>query len=205
MRSTRAVDCLLPKVRQKILTLTLLNEENAWYLNDLSRRLKTRPSSLQRELASLVQAGILRLSRDGNRSYYSANRTCPIFPDLRGLMAKTCGFADVLRKALAPLSDEVRLAFVYGPVAAGEDDIGAGVDLIAVTDLLLAEVARALRPAEAQTGRPIHPTVFSEDEYRSRTSRGHHLLTSVLRQPKLMILGTEDDLAAMSSSRPAEA
>ena len=49
--------------------------------------------------------------------FYQANPDCPIFAELKGLMIKTTGVAEVLRAALAPLAAQIRVAFIYGSVA----------------------------------------------------------------------------------------
>ncbi len=85
------LDALFPRTRQEILAATLLDPCRAWYLSDLARHLGTQPSSLQRELAGLVAAGILRRSADGNRVYFQAEPDCTFLEELRGLMMKAGG------------------------------------------------------------------------------------------------------------------
>ena len=58
MRSTSALDALLPKTRQGILAATLVQPEKAWYVSELARRMRVPSSSLQRELQELTEAGI---------------------------------------------------------------------------------------------------------------------------------------------------
>jgi DNA-binding transcriptional ArsR family regulator len=82
------LDALLPKTRQGILAATLLQPEKAWYVSELARRMGVPPSSLQRELRDLAEAGILKTHRQGRMSYYQANVESPLFPDLRGRPAK---------------------------------------------------------------------------------------------------------------------
>jgi len=50
----------------------------------------------------LTQAGIVLREKRGNLTYCRANRECPIFPELQGLMLKTAGLADAIRGALGP-------------------------------------------------------------------------------------------------------
>lgn len=61
----KLVDVLMPRTRQAILSATLLQPQKSWYLNDLARHLRLCPSSLQRELAALTGAGILKSRRQG--------------------------------------------------------------------------------------------------------------------------------------------
>jgi DNA-binding transcriptional ArsR family regulator len=101
-RQTRTA--LLAPLQERILALVLLQPERQWYRSELARTLGLPASSLQRPIAALAKADILRTRKDGNRLYYQANVESPIFPELRGLLAKTSGLVDVLKAAL---EDEV--------------------------------------------------------------------------------------------------
>jgi hypothetical protein len=69
MRKTLpALDSLFPSVRQGVLATTLTLPEKWWYLSEFAKFLHTRPSSLQRELSSLEQSGILQQPKDGRRT-----------------------------------------------------------------------------------------------------------------------------------------
>jgi DNA-binding transcriptional ArsR family regulator len=121
MRKSRALDALFPKTRQVILAATVLHPERWWYLSDLAKHLGVRPSSLQRELTSLVDAGVLRRRQDGNRVYFQAQPDCPFLPELQGLLVKTAGVVDTLREVLSPFAKRIDWAFVYGSMARAEE------------------------------------------------------------------------------------
>jgi hypothetical protein len=89
--SVPALDGLIPGVRQGVLAATLTRPDKWWYLSELAEFLHTRPSSLQRELGSLVQSGILQQRKDGCRTYFKAETRSPIFRELRSLFQKTVG------------------------------------------------------------------------------------------------------------------
>ena len=196
----RIVDPLLPGTRRDILAATLLEPGRWWYLSDLARRLGRAPSSLQRELASLSKAGILRQRRDGNRVYFQADQTCPVFGELSGLMAKTAGLVDVLREALAPIRSRIRVAFVHGSVARGAERSSSDVDLLLVGTVSLAKVAPALRRAELRLERPVNVTLHSPRELGTKLAAGHHSLRSVLGAGRLFVIGNESDLEAITGT-----
>ena len=91
MRKSSPIDPIINKTTQALLAATVLEPGRSWYLSDLAKHLSLSPSSLQRELAGLVQAGVLSRQRDGNRVYYRADPDCPFLAELQGLMAKTAG------------------------------------------------------------------------------------------------------------------
>jgi|SRR5208337_212723 len=117
MRTASSVDALFPRTRQAILGATFGDPRRWWYMRELARHLRLTPSSLQRELASLVRGGILVQKREGKHVYFQAAMDSPIFAELQGLILKTVGLADVVREALRPLADRIRWAFIFGSVA----------------------------------------------------------------------------------------
>ena len=197
MRTNKALDVLFPRTRQEVLSTLLLHDRRSWYLHELAAHLRVRPSSLQRELSRLTDAGILSRRRDGNRVYYRADENCPFLVDLRSLLAKTVGLVDVLRAALGPLQASIEYAFVYGSVARGEETSPSDIDLLVIGQAGLADVAPVLRPAERQLGRPVNPSVYTLGEFTKKMRAKHHFLTGVWGEKKLAVQGDLDELATI--------
>jgi len=114
MRTSVALDTLFPRVRRGVLSATLTRPDKWWYLSELAHFLHTRPSSLQRELAALVQSGILEQRRDGRRTYFKAETRSPIFGDLRSIFEKTVGLVPTLKTVLRPFEDRIACASSMG-------------------------------------------------------------------------------------------
>src|SRR6266404_7345724 len=132
MRGSVLIDALMPKVRQGVLSATLLQPERAWYTADLARHLGVAPSSLQRELASLTAAGLLKSRRQGRLVWFQADTDSPVYPELHALLAKTAGLVDVLREALDAVADRIACAFVFGSIARREERSESDVDLMVI-------------------------------------------------------------------------
>lgn len=205
MRTESVLDALFPRIRQRLFAAMLMAADRWWYQSDLAKFLKVRPSSLQRELVALVGAGILRSRRDGNRVYFQPDPNCPILPELTGIVVKTVGLVDVLRKALRPLTKNFECAFVYGSIAEGDQRSESDVDLMVVGSVSLVKLSAALRRAETQLRRPINPSVYSRAEVEKKLASGHHFLTTVFRGPKLLIVGGSDELAKLTAKRTNKA
>ncbi len=208
MRSKRlnkaTIDALFPATRQEILAKVLLQPQRSWYLSDLAAHLGRRnPSSLQRELESLVAGEILLRRQEGNRVYFQANRDCPVYLELVGLLAKTVGLAEVVRAALAPITEQIDVAFIHGSVARSEEHAASDIDLLVVGDAGLSRLSPALRSAEQQLNRAINASVYSPAEFADKVSAGNHFLTSVLAREKIYLIGNEhvlEELARRQSS-----
>jgi predicted nucleotidyltransferase len=183
----------------------VLHPDRWWYLSDLAKHLHVRPSSLQRELAALVDAGILRRRRDGNRVYFQPNPDCPFLPELQGLLVKTVGVVDILREVLGRFTKRIDCAFVYGSVARAEELATSDVDVMIIGQIGLADLTPALRRAEARLGRPVNPTLYTRAEFATKLHAGHHFLKAVLDGEKLSVLGDPHDLAAAPHHPPGAA
>jgi len=126
---------LFGKTHQAVLAFLYSRPNEAFYVREVTRAAGAGQGSVQRELAQLLDAGIIARITRGRQVYYQANRACPIFDELRGLVLKTVGLADVLRFALLPLADTIDIALVYGSQATGEASATSDVDLPVVADV----------------------------------------------------------------------
>jgi len=96
----------------------------------------------------------------------------------------------------------IRLAFIFGSMAKGTADAKSDVDVLIVGDGSFANISAALLPAQERLGREITPTVYSPEEFADRLKTKHHFLMRVLQQPKIMLVGTPDDLERMGAPAP---
>ena len=196
------LDALFPKTRQAVLATVYRDPTREWYLSDLARQIGVTPSSLQREVVSLVRAGILRRREDGNRVYYSAETASPIFGDLRGLILRTAGLRDVLVEILESFRGRIDVAFIYGSLARQEETPTSDIDLMVIGRIGLAELAPALKDAENRLLRPVNPSIYTREEIAEKLAAGHHFLETVMSKEKLFVLGGKDDLAAATQRKP---
>jgi DNA-binding transcriptional ArsR family regulator len=189
------LNALFPKTRQNILATLLLAPERRWYLSDLAQRLHVSPSSLQRELASLAEAGILCREVDGNRVYYQANAACPLLPELRSLFVKTVGLADKVRDVLEPFWGGIELAFIFGSIASRERTAHSDVDLLIVGSIDSANLALPLRDLEHTLQIPINVTRYTVAEFGEKRRQGNHFLQAILCGEKIMLKEAINELA----------
>ena len=197
-RHMPALDSLFPTVRQGVLAATLTQPEKWWYLSELADFLHTRPSSLQRELCSLQQSGILQQRKDGRRSYFKAETRSPIFRELRSIFEKTVGLIPTLRAALRPFESKIVCAFVYGSIARREESATSDVDLMVIGNVGLGDLAPSLRKAEKRLGREVNVTNYSETEFRNKITEGDHFLKTVLKGSLQFVKAERRDLDAVA-------
>jgi len=196
-RESSLADALFSTTQQRVLGLLFGQPERSFYATELIGLAGAGSGAVQRELARLEQSGLVTVRRLGTQKHYQANPASPLFGELAGIARKTFGLAEPLREALAPLASRVSAAFVYGSVAKRRDTAASDIDLMVVSDsVTYADVFGALEPLAARLGRTINPTVYSRRELARRRKDDNAFVTRVLAQPKVWILGTEDDLPA---------
>ena len=189
---------LFGRTRLLILSLLFLNDEESFYLREIIRIVKVGRGSVQRELSNLVKAGLITRSVIGNQVFYQANKEAPIFSEIKSMMVKTGGIAEVISPALSVLKDKIRIGFIYGSIVDGTDRATSDVDLLIIGKVSLRELVAALDKAQEAIGREINPIVYGVDEFREKLSAGHHFVDSVYGASKIFVIGDESELAELA-------
>jgi uncharacterized protein len=191
---------LFGKTRRAVLALFFSHVEEAFYLRQVVRHAGAGIGAVQREIKRLAEVGIIvRLVR-GRHVYYQANQQCPVFAELQGLLVKTVGVADVVRTALAELAGRIKVAFLYGSMAKGTARSSSDVDVLVVGEVTFAELVSALASAQERLGREVNPSIYPPGEFCRKLAQHHHFLSSVLREPKVFLLGDDNELARLAKS-----
>ncbi len=183
-------DALFTKVQQRVLAVLFGNPSRSFYANEIIAMARTGTGAVQRELAHLEAAGLVTVVRVGNQKHYQANANTPVFKELRSLVLKTSGLADILRAALAPSADKISTAFVYGSIAKGEDTAKSDIDLMVISDTLsYPDLYASLEEATRRLGRTVNPTVYKPQDLDKRFKEGNAFIQRVMAQPKIWLMG----------------
>jgi predicted nucleotidyltransferase len=194
---------LFGRTRKSILGLLYGHAEEQFYLREIARKAETGLGATQRELAQLTGAELIHRVRRGNQVYYQVNRKNPIFVELKSILAKTSGIRDILHEVLNSLKDRIKLAFVYGSVARGEEKASSDVDLMVVGEVSFSDVVSALAQIEAKLGREVNPTVYGPREFREKLAAKNHFLSTVAKEKRLFVIGDEREFRRLGQERLA--
>jgi uncharacterized protein len=189
---------LFGKTRQAVLGLLYTNPETSYYFRQVVRLTGVAQGGVQRELKQLVDAGLITVVKRGRQTYYQAGHDCPVFDELRRLMTKTAGLADILRVAMKPLSDKVCCAFIYGSYARDQAHVSSDVDVMVIGETTFAEVSEVLIQAQSRLGREVNATVYPRAEFAEKARHAAHFISDVLRNPKIFLIGNEHDLKGLA-------
>mgnify|MGYP001481476654 FL=1 len=191
----RLAELLSSRARAEIFRLLFSGTGEELHVREIERRSGLNDSTLRQELRKLVRLDLVQSRRDSNRVYYRAKTESPLYPEIRNLVLKTSGLSDVLKSALT--DKRIRVAFVFGSIASGEEKAGSDVDLMVIGQLGLRDLSRLLSGIEEKIGREVNPHVLREEEFRKRIRAKEHFVSSVMETPKIFIIGSERELEAM--------
>ena len=177
-----------------LLSLFLLHPDEEFHQRRLAELVGGARRPVQLNLLRLENLGLVFRWEDGNRVAYRCNRESPIFEELRGIILKTAGLGDVIRRGLEPHAGGIAAAFVYGSVAEGEDDAHSDIDLMIVGDIGSREASVALSEAKSFLRREINLSVHRREGFREKYREGNHYIRRVVASPKIFIIGGEDEL-----------
>jgi predicted nucleotidyltransferase len=192
-RGTNLSDALFTVTQQRVLRLLYGQPERSFFANELIALTRSGSGAVQRELARLVESGLVTSRPIGRQRHYQADCSAPIFEELRRIVLKTFGAAYPLKDALRPLGERIASAAIYGSVAKGSDRAASDIDLLVVSDdLMLEELYKALDPVEQNLGRKINPTLIKSKELDSR--RKDSFLSKVLAGSLIPLIGESPSL-----------
>jgi DNA-binding transcriptional ArsR family regulator len=187
------------RTRTRILALLFADPEREWHVRGLAREVGDSAGNVRRELMRLAGAGYLRRRAQANLVLYRLDQSHPLYPELRALVSKTVGAERLVGEALAGVAG-VRLAFLYGSFATASERPVSDIDVMVIG-----------RPAT----RDVHKSAASVGTLAARgqlrgVRRGRDctggadndgFLRDVLAGPVRVVVGSADDLAALTASR----
>ena len=193
-------EALFTKTQQRVLAVLFGQPHRSFYANEIIELAQSGSGAVQRELARLQASHLVTVQKIGNQKHYQANPDAPIYEELRGIVMKTFGVADVLRNALIPLWPLIEVAFIYGSLAKGTEHAGSDVDLMVIGSLPSnVQLLELLLPTHALLGRVVNPTLYTAAEFSQRVQVGKSFIIRVLEQPKVFVKGNEHDVSRIGS------
>ncbi len=193
-RTTGLADALFTATQQRVLGLLFGRPDRSFIQQDLIEQAGGGSGAVRREVARLVESGLVTMTVVGKQKQFQANRNAPIFHELRGIVLKTVALTDPLHIALRPIAKRIDLALVYGSVARGEDRARSDIDLLVVADdILLEDLFARLAGVEKKLGRTIHPTLYTRADFERRRRTGNPFLKKVLAGEHIVLFGNLTD------------
>ncbi len=181
------------RIRQDLLALYFTNPTQKYYLRELQRILGYSAGSIRRELLKFQKDDLFDTQKVGNLLYYSLNTKHPLFNELKAIVSKTVGIEGSLRNSLLTIK-RIKFAFIYGSFAAKREKGTSDIDLMIIGNPDTSILNEKITEVEKKLKRDINPTVYALKEYRVRKRSKSGFITDLLRNPKIMLIGDENDL-----------
>jgi predicted nucleotidyltransferase len=191
-------DGLFSKTRQSVLALLYGHADRSFYTKQVLDAVKIGRGTVQRELQNLTESGIIIRDVRGNQVHYQANSKSPIFNELKSIVRKTFGVADVIREALSPFSNDIKAAFIFGSIARSSDDRKSDIDVMIIGDITFDDAVSSVMKAQELLKREVNPVVYPVEEFKKRLKEKQGFVMEVMRGEKIFVIGDEDELARLA-------
>ncbi|MBY0405164.1 MAG: nucleotidyltransferase domain-containing protein [Cyanobacteria bacterium] len=184
----------------EVLALFLTHPQEHYYQRSIAEKTQHSLSQVQYALERIEASGLVTKEKSGNRVYYKANIQHPAFNGFKEAFMKTVCISDPFKNAILPLAKEIQIAFIYGSIAQGKETSESDVDILIIGDIRTKKLIQHIGSLALELGREINPVVFPLEEFQNILKKGlesHPFIGRVVKEPKIWLIGNEDDLAKM--------
>ena len=186
------------KTRVKLLHLFLNNPGKAFYVREITRLIDEQINSVRRELANMLEVGIITSNNTDNKLYYEVNQRFDHYMPLRAMFAdqKITSVSQQVTDDNAWLKELRGLSGVSVVILAGVLVKGSAssVDLIVAGDMSKKKLAAIIKDIEAAEGRELSYSVLSYDEFYYRLSVRDKFITTVLSNRHVVLADSDNIL-----------
>lgn len=171
------------KTRVKLLHLFLNNPGKAFYVREITRLIDEQINSVRRELANMLDVGIITSDTADNKLYYEINQRYEYYVPFRAIFADEKIESTANKAAKAMWHDRIvelaglRLAIIAGVLVKGS---ASSVDLLLVGDIAPTRLKSVIKEIEQAESRELNYAVLSYDEFYYRLSVRDKFITEVL-------------------------
>jgi len=181
------------KIRQDLLALFFTNPTKKYYLRELQRLIGYSAGNIRRELLRFQKDNLFFTEKIGNLLFYSLNTEHPLFNDLKNIVSKTVGVEGSLRNILSSI-EKIKIAFIYGSFASRRQKATSDIDLLIIGNPDISNLNEKIAGLEKRLKREINTTIYSWEEYKAKRDSKAGFILDLLKNPKIMLIGKEDDL-----------
>ncbi len=152
------------KTRIKLLLKFFLNSKNSSYLRNLESEFGESTNSIRVELNRLEKAGMLHSFLKGNKKFFHANTTHPLFKDIHNIILKYVGIDHIIEKVVNRLGDVDRV-YLEGDLSKGLDS--KIIDLIFIGNIDREYLINLIDKVEKMISRKIRYLIYTDEEFKN--------------------------------------
>lgn len=183
------------KTRVKLLQLFYGNPNRSFYVREITRKIDEQINSVRRELANLLNVGIITSDMTNNKLYYEVNQNFEYYKPLLQIFGDgkaSTGKRSVEAKAADPLKalGNVELALYTGQFTRDES---SGVDFLIVGDINQTQLSKYIEELEKKENKEIRYTVMSLDDFLYRQRIKDRFVANIMTA-KIQVLADKQGL-----------
>lgn len=189
------------KTRVKLLHLFLNNPGKAFYVREITRLIDEQINSVRRELANMLNVGIIKSDNADNKLYYEVNQRYEYYVPLRAIFSDAIDASQVVEQSTPSTLDwqgrldelgGIRLALLGGVFVAGS---AGSVDILLVGNPAPAKLKAFIKTLEKKEGREINYSVMKYDEFYYRLSIRDRFISELVGGKHIVIRDEEQLLS----------
>lgn len=181
------------KTRVKILELFFHHPGENYYLRRVVREIDKEVNAVKRELDILENEKLLLKERRLNKVFYALNKHYVFYDEFLRIFTKTDQLASLIRKNSSKLG-KLRFAAVSTKFSQRVEIKEDEIYLLLVGTVVVPEIASIVAEVEREFGREINYSVMNEEEFIFRKKNNDPFIWRFLKQPKIMLIGSESEL-----------
>lgn len=186
-------DLFVSRVRVKLLKLFLTSLEPLLHVREIVRRTQEEINAVRRELARMEKVGMVASEWRANRRLYHFRKDYIFYPELLGFVTKSSGLGGAIVKNKARLG-KIKYAMIANRYLHNQPSQSEDVDLLVVGQIVLPELQSIVADEQTKREYEINYSFMDEPEFRFRVKRRDPFILKVITQPKVMVLGSEEEL-----------
>lgn len=186
-------ELFVSKVRVKLLQLFLSSGDGLFHVREIVRRVEEEINAVRRELARMEKFGMVTSEWRGNRRLYRFRSDYGFFQQLLEMVAKSTGLGGAIVKNKQKIG-KIKFAMMATRFARSMESASDEVDLLVVGQITLPELQALIANEQLNREREINYSFMDDAEFQFRVRRRDPFILKVLIQPKIMLLGNEEDM-----------
>jgi len=177
------------RTRVKLLRFFLSNQDEAFYVRELTRKIDEQLNSVRRELANLQSLGMIIPQELNDKKFFKLNKEFVLRDELKALLVKSQLLTE--QDLVKRLRDSGRLRFLaLTGYFTGVKDAPTDIIIVGKVDKNL--LSKVIQRFQKEVNREINYTVLSTREYNERHSLGDKFLLNILNSNKIVVV---DDIS----------
>ncbi len=150
-------------------------------------------NAVKRELDILFDAKLLHKERRLNKIFYTLNKNYIYYDEFLRIFAKSTPVVKSLMENLPKIGKVkfIAVSIKYAKKSPIKED---EIYILIVGTIVVPEVAAIVENHQKDFGREINFTVMPEEEFVFRKKNNDPFIWRFLKQPKIMLVGNEDEL-----------